>query len=100
MYDGIHTLKPEFWRAPTDNDAGYHMAEKCAPWKLASLYPQVKKVDIRKESGFVTVETEYLLFSGVTCKVSIQVDGQGTMKVCETYDGFPDTPAMPCFGMS
>lgn len=100
VYDGINILKPEFWRAPTDNDVGYHMTEKCAPWKLASLYPKVKQVDIRKEPGFVVIETEYLLFSDVTCKVSIQVDGQGTMKVCETYDGFPDTPAMPCFGMS
>lgn len=100
VYDCVNTLKPEFWRAPTDNDLGYRMTEKCAPWKLASLYPQAKKVDIRKEKGVVVIEMEYRLFSDVTCLVSVSVDGKGTMEVSQTYPGFSDTPPMPCFGMS
>lgn len=100
IYDQNHTLKPEFWRAPTDNDTGYHMAEKCAPWKLASMYPQVQKTEVRKEQNMAVIETEYLLFSGVTCTVSIRVDWEGTMEVSEIYEGFPNVPEIPCFGMS
>jgi beta-galactosidase len=28
--------RPHFWRAPTDNDRGNGMPERCAPWKAAS----------------------------------------------------------------
>ena len=100
VYHIGHTLKPEFWRAPTDNDAGYRMAEKCAPWKTASLYPKVNQVDIRKEKEGLEVETTYQLFEGVTCTVSVLVNGEGTMKVTEKYNGFPNVPDLPCFGMS
>ena len=33
------TVKPNFWRAPTDNDRGNMMPFRCAQWKTASLYP-------------------------------------------------------------
>lgn len=100
VYDAVHTLKPEFWRAPTDNDEGYRMGEKCAPWKTASLYQKVSRADIRKEDGHAVIETEYHLFGDVICHVLMRVDGEGTMEVSESYAGFPDVPDLPCFGMS
>ncbi len=30
--------KPNFWRAPTDNDCGNLMAMRYAQWKIASMY--------------------------------------------------------------
>ena len=30
--------KPNFWRAPTDNDCGNLMAMRYGQWKLASMY--------------------------------------------------------------
>ena len=43
VYDGREYLQgipaPNFWRAPTDNDVGNGMPQRCGQWKLASLYP-------------------------------------------------------------
>ncbi len=36
--------KPNFWRAPTDNDEGNNMMGRQGQWKLASLYATCKKV--------------------------------------------------------
>ena len=33
--------KPNFWRAPTDNDRGNDFPERCAPWKVATGIWQV-----------------------------------------------------------
>ena len=35
--------KPNFWRAPTDNDCGNLMAMRYAQWKIASLYVNHKE---------------------------------------------------------
>lgn len=35
--------KPNFWRAPTDNDEGNNMMGRQGQWKLASLYATCKK---------------------------------------------------------
>lgn len=38
--------KPNFWRAPTDNDCGSLMQMRYAQWKIASMYASHK--DYRK----------------------------------------------------
>lgn len=35
--------RPNFWRAPTDNDTGNHMMARQGQWKLASLYASCRK---------------------------------------------------------
>ena len=40
--------KPNFWRAPTDNDCGNQMPYRYAQWKTASLYQQSKETVITK----------------------------------------------------
>ena len=41
-YGGVEMIemipKPNFWRAPTDNDCGNLMPMRYAQWKIASLY--------------------------------------------------------------
>ena len=37
--------KPNFWRAPVDNDCGNQMPVRYAQWKLASMYLAHKAVD-------------------------------------------------------
>ncbi len=40
LADGVELIhagpRPNFWRAPTDNDRGNDMPTRCAPWKAAS----------------------------------------------------------------
>ena len=46
--------KPNFWRAPTDNDNGNFMAARYGQWKIASLYATHKDYrenTYRQDSG-------------------------------------------------
>ena len=40
--------KPNFWRAPTDNDFGNNMQNKNIQWKKASLFAKVKRIKVKK----------------------------------------------------
>ena len=46
-YGGVEMIKaipkPNFWRAPTDNDEGNLMPMRYAQWKIASMYLSHKK---------------------------------------------------------
>ncbi len=100
VYDPVNTLKPEFWRAPTDNDEGFHMAQKCAVWKTASLYPEVKQTVFRSENSTALISILYDLGNGASCQVDFQIDSLGTMDIHETYHGLAGLPYLPCFGLS
>ncbi|MBI1932756.1 MAG: DUF4981 domain-containing protein [Ignavibacteriales bacterium] len=54
-------FKPTFWRAPTDNDYGWKMAEKCQQWKFASESElNVKSYKVSKNNdGSLKVTLEY-----------------------------------------
>ena len=47
--------KPNFWRAPTDNDCGNLMAMRYAQWKIASMYLSHKEYrkSLRTIAGFI-----------------------------------------------
>jgi beta-galactosidase len=42
-------LSPNFWRAPTDNDRGSHMAERHAAWRRAGERAEVRGVSVKRE---------------------------------------------------
>ncbi|MBT8246532.1 MAG: DUF4981 domain-containing protein, partial [Acidimicrobiia bacterium] len=59
--------RPNFWRAPTDNDRGNGWPERCAPWKAATANWQVTasavsqplpaRVEVRFDGSLVDVES-------------------------------------------
>lgn len=100
VYDPVHTLSPEFWRAPTDNDEGYRMTEKCHFWKMESLYPKVKEVTCGTIDHHAVIDTIYTLGETAQCRLRIQIDGEGNMDVTESYTGMENLPDLPCFGVS
>ena len=100
VYNLADTLRPEFWRAPTDNDRGNKMPERCVMWKGASLYPKVERVDCTAKGENAVVETVYQLGQGALLQLRYEVDADGTMSVTERYEGAKDLPELPCFGMS
>jgi len=66
LYRGTELLaegpSPNFWRAPTDNDFGNRMPERCAVWKNASLSRQFDRFEIvEQDERQVQIEVEYLL---------------------------------------
>ena len=100
VYDMTNTLRPEFWRAPTDNDTGNKMPVRCVMWKGVSLYPKVESVDCREEDGEAIVETVYQLGEKARCTVIYRINANGVVDVTEHYEGAEGLPELPCFGMS
>jgi len=51
-------LKPNFWRAPTDNDFGNGLQKRCAVWKDASYNLKLKKFAIAdNKDGKINIES-------------------------------------------
>ena len=80
VYKGTELLKdgkgpkPNFWRAPTDNDFGNRMQFNNREWKKASLFSEV-----------ISMETETLAENLVSLEVTYQLPGVNTTFVC-TYE--------------
>ena len=89
--------KPNFWRAPTDNDAGNKMTARYAQWKVASMYGYPIKHAVVKEPKVVHVMYEYCLPTTPesSCILCYSVQGDGTVGVTlnfEKTDGLSDLP--------
>lgn len=100
VYDIQNTLLPNFWRASTDNDEGNHMAERCAIWKTASLYPKLLEASQKAAEGRARVRAIYSLGAGAVCEMAYRLDGDGVVEVEEHFTGKAGLPDMPCFGMA
>ena len=53
------TLKPNFWRSPTDNDMGAHLQKKFKVWKNPQM--NLKNIDVKKDkkANTVTIVTSF-----------------------------------------
>ena len=104
--------KPNFWRAPTDNDCGNLMGMRYGQWKLASMYLSHKdfrkgpygpsnmpEVDVNEKS--VKVAYTYLMPTTPIseCRLSYEVFGDGGVKTTLTYDPVKELGDMPEFGV-
>lgn len=100
--------KPNFWRAPTDNDNGNQMPFRYAQWKLASMY-QLNGVPGSKEPNPVIVQdadkvtVTYTYYLPTTpessCEVAYTVTGDGTVHTALSYNPPKGIHDMPEFGM-
>ena len=104
--------KPNFWRAPTDNDCGNLMGMRYGQWKLASMYLSHKdfrkgpygpsnmpEVEVNEKS--VKVAYTYIMPTTPTseCKLSYEVFGDGRVKTTLVYDPVKELGDMPEFGV-
>ena len=102
-------LKPNFWRAPVDNDEGSQMMARYGQWKLASLYASHKDsetnrcgdVVVEEHEGSVDITFLYHLPTrpATSCKVLYTVYGDGTVETTLSYDPVKELGDMPEFGM-
>ncbi len=93
--------KPNFWRAPTDNDMGARTPLTSCVWKTASLYNGVPKVETSNKNGKYTVKCDYLAAGLDKCKLTVtyETDHRGIIKVDMDYKPEGNMPIMPEFGM-
>lgn len=103
--------KPNFWRAPVDNDCGNQMPARYAQWKVASMYLShkpakgesfVSESPVIKENGhsISVIFTYYLNTTPESeCQVAYEVFGDGCVKTTLSYDPVKELGDMPEFGM-
>ena len=104
--------KPNFWRAPVDNDQGNQMPKRCAQWKIASMYPSHKDfragtyspiLEPKVEEGVSCVKVTYTYLLPTTpvseCTLAYEVTGDGKVKTTLSYDPVKELGAMPEFGV-
>ena len=93
--------RPNFWRAPTDNDRGYRFGRQLGVWKLASEYAAAEdSCRVERGADWVRVAGTYRL-PGVEaeCAFSYTVLADGTVRVALDWPGKEGLPPMPEFGM-
>ena len=108
--------KPNFWRAPVDNDYGNDMPQHYAQWKIASMYlthkgagirregvecPQYENPTVREEKDYVVITYTYKMptIPATECQVEYRVYGDGRIKTTLSYDPVKELKDMPEFGM-
>ncbi len=112
----IRSPKPNFWRAPVDNDEGRNMPGRYGQWKLASLYLTTKGAGkaretalgtwydnpvVHEEKDCVAVTYYYCLQTTpeAECQVTYRVYGDGRVQTTLAYDPVKELGDMPEFGM-
>lgn len=98
--------KPNFWRAPVDNDCGSDMMTRYGQWKLASMYVTHKggpkeNPTVKEDVECVEVSYTYQLPTSpaASCELRYLVYGDGTVAVTLAYDPVPELGDMPEYGV-
>ncbi|MFQ6130446.1 MAG: glycoside hydrolase family 2 TIM barrel-domain containing protein [Armatimonadota bacterium] len=105
-YQGVDLVRtgpvPNFWRAPTDNDRGNGMPERCAIWRRAGSDRTVEGVEVEQLSPQATRFTVRSHLAEAECRheVLFTVLGSGDVIVDARFQpGEAELPELPRFGM-
>ena len=104
--------KPNFWRAPVDNDQGNQMPKRYAQWKIASMYVDHKdfrgsdccrilEPEVEEGEHSVKVTCTYLMPTTPVsqCTLAYEVTGDGRIRTTLSYDPVKELGDMPEFGV-
>lgn len=104
--------RPNFWRAPVDNDQGNQMPKRYAQWKIASLYAghkdfregscgRILEPELKRGENSVTVAFTYLMPTVPVsqCRIAYEVHGDGEIRTTLSYDAVKELSDMPEFGV-
>ncbi len=113
-----HPIKPNFWRATTDNDYGYKMPELMEKWKLATQNQVLKDLGVSGQINTKTIPIEgnTTIKNGVvrlmatydlkdveaTVKVLYEINSTGHVKIESALeaDSWTDIPKIPRLGIN
>ena len=96
--------KPNFWRAPIDNDCGNDMMNRYGQWKLASMYlthhgSPAPIVKVKNGCAVITYQYQMPTTPASSCKLTYTVYGDGTVGVTLSYKPVKKLGDMPEFGV-
>ncbi len=73
--------RPDFWRAPTDNDFGNQMPVRNINWKKATLEPKLASLEAREnDRGGFTVTAAWELPAGSSFHTEYTFNGDGSIR--------------------
>lgn len=112
-YGGVEMIeaipKPNFWRAPVDNDMGNLMPMRYGQWKIASMYASHKDFRTRKmhmprleqkeNSAVITYTYVLPTTPAAECELAYEVFADGTIQTTLSYDPVKELGDMPEFGV-
>lgn len=106
-YKGLEILSeglvPDFWRAPTDNDYGNNMPERCSIWKSAGTDFTIENIKIAKKGkSQVIIEVNLALSAGESkYRTVYTILGNGDILVNnKLFPGSIKQAELPRFGMN
>ena len=83
MIEEGSALKPNFWRAPTDNDYGAGLQRRYAAWKEPVMIMRSDSPARRVEDGVAKIDCVYDLSDFAILTLSYQIDREGNVKVTQ-----------------
>lgn len=91
-------LRPDFWRAPTDNDRGSGQDVRWAHWKTASLYRTLLRLETDVPGGTVTARYAAPGTPAITYSVTYRCFAGGRVEVTLALEAVAGTA--PCAGFT
>lgn len=82
MIEDGYALKPNFWRAPTDNDMGANLQNRFVAWKNPEMKKKELKVENQGNNALVTVKYELPAVSAELTMTYV-INSKGEIKVKE-----------------
>lgn len=103
LLDQNYLFRPNFWRAPTDNDYGARLPIKLKDWKNAGLNPVLKTLTSEIQKNIIIVKAVYNLpqvFSTLNIEYAINAAGEIVVKEkLLVADNSKKVEILPRFGM-
>jgi beta-galactosidase len=104
MLDPSYHSRPNFWRAPTDNDYGARTPQKLQSWKQASITQELLSFRDTITNGLAIVNVTYRLPSvKAILRINYIINAKGKIEVEQQIEASKDSSVkisyMPRFGM-
>ena len=92
-------IRPNFWRAPVDNDYGAGLQHRYSVWKNPVL--QLKSLDAVKENGIAVIEAGYYMpETDASLMMRYEINNAGEIKLTQKMTaGGKEAPEMFRFGV-
>lgn len=97
----VGALKPNFWRAATDNDkGGWHIEKNLGIWKQASQNLTLVTFDTQQTPNDVRISTKHRFTDDIIINTTYQVLADSNVKVSMSLNANETLPSMPRLGMT
>ena len=93
-------LVPNFWRVPTDNDIGWHQAQKMGAWQNAAARSELQSLDALSPNGEAQIHTRLKIPAGnTTVQLNYRLHGDGHLQIELILDPDSAAPELPRVGL-